>query len=192
MNKLFAYSIGVGLALVFIAFGAGVYFYMKNNPNVEPTETTEPTYESGWQGGTFTPKPTTNVTPTQTPTARTATITGADGQPVVVNDFKEFEITREDPNNPGQYYLAGGEDNDTLPFTVLYVDANQSFTIALYEEPLSVVREQAEQVLMKLLGIPESEMCRLPYTVLVPIWVSEIYSGRNLGFSFCDGATVLP
>jgi hypothetical protein len=35
-------------------------------------------------------------------------------------------------------------------------------------------------------------MCGLNYTVSVPYSVNAIYSGSNLGFSFCPDAVVLP
>jgi len=46
--------------------------------------------------------------------------------------------------------------------------------------------------LLQQLGISEQDACRLRYSVSVPFSVNPLYSGKNLGFSFCPGATPLP
>mgnify|MGYP000294716410 CR=1 FL=1 len=191
MNRLLAYSAGLGVVMVFLVFGIGLYFTFQSAPK-EPVvgENMEPIYQDSWQGGTFSQK-NTQVQTVQTETSNTIVVKGSDGEQITVNDFYQWEITVQDPNNPSYYYLDGIGD-DGIPFDILYGELDQSFTIRLKAEPLSQAREQAEQVLMKILGIPESSMCQLHYLVLVPYRINSVYAGKNLGFSFCDGATVLP
>lgn len=118
----------------------------------------------------------------------------AGGRAITTSDFKSDPQTETSTNIPGHYYLAGGLDpvGSGAPYSIFYVDSDQSFTIDLLQEPLSQTRQDAEQVLMKKLGITTTYMCELRYTVLVPVSVNSFYSGKNLGFSFCPGAVVLP
>ena len=74
-------------------------------------------------------------------------------------------------------------------YALLYFPEDQSFTVSLYSEPLAEKRIAAEQELLALLGITSDEACLLRHVVMTPWWVSEFYSGKNLGFSFCPGAT---
>jgi tetratricopeptide (TPR) repeat protein len=77
------------------------------------------------------------------------------------------------------------------PYLIDYLSQTQAFNIMIYEEPIGEVRQQAEQYLEQQLGISQTDMCRLNYTVIAPNSVNQIYGGQNLGFSFCPGATQL-
>ena len=102
--------------------------------------------------------------------------------------------------NAGYYYLGyhmkeGFPDptaSDNPPYVISYIDSTQYFNIALLQEPIGSVREEAQQYLMQHLGISQDQMCRLNYMVSVPDRVNSQFSSKNLGFSFCPGATVLP
>ena len=133
----------------------------------------------------------------------TITIPARDGTPVTVLDFTARETTIEDVQNPGVLYVAGspeyclidggcpkGADVDGVH--VLYNANDQSFTVALLDEPLSEVRRSAEQFLLLALGVREAELCTLDYYIGTDRGVSENYAGTNLGFSFCPGSVVLP
>lgn len=119
-----------------------------------------------------------------------------------VLDFLHNGITQPDPSNPGQYYVHQSTMDcygancistaDAQPFNILYSEDNQSFTIALLDEPLGRVRNQAEQYLIKVLGLTESQMCHLHYYLGTTSYVNPTYGGENLGFSFCPGAVKLP
>jgi hypothetical protein len=106
-----------------------------------------------------------------------------------------------DPINPGYYYLGyhlnQGTSTDatatsTPPYLITYISATHYFNIALLAEPIGEVRSQAEQYLAAHLGLTQDELCQLSYMVSVPDWVNTQYASRNLGFSFCSGATPLP
>jgi len=49
-----------------------------------------------------------------------------------------------------------------------------------------------EQFMLKTLGISQQQLCALNYSVGVTRYVNEQYTAKNLGFSFCPGAVVLP
>lgn len=115
-------------------------------------------------------------------------------------NFTNDPSTVKDPVNPDYYYLGyhvneGVPDptaTDNPPYVITYISTTHYFNIALLQEPIGIVREKAQQYLMAHLGITQSQMCQLDYMVSVPWRVNQIYSGKNLGFSFCPGATVLP
>jgi len=121
------------------------------------------------------------------------TVSTLDGNTLQVNDFKKNNLTVEDTNNKDHFYLSGGLDpvKDNAAYSILYVEFDQSFNVAILQEPLGEVRKRAEQELIKLLGVSQTDLCRLRYIVSTPNWVNEIYSGKNLGFSFCPGAVQL-
>ena len=108
-----------------------------------------------------------------------------------------------DIQNPGSYILAGSAGyclaDGTCPhgastdeFNISYNSASSFFNIVLLKEPLGATRVATEQFLGDRLGLSEQDMCVLNYFVGTPYYVSENFSGKNLGFSFCPGATTLP
>ncbi|MBP9710878.1 MAG: hypothetical protein KBD50_01285 [Candidatus Pacebacteria bacterium] len=107
-----------------------------------------------------------------------------------VKDFRKSATTVEDDVNKGTYYLAGN-DFATAAYTLMYIEGDSSFTITIFSEPIGEMRRKAEIDLLAKLGIAEPVACSLRYAVLVPASANEIYAGRNLGFSFCQGATPL-
>lgn len=186
------------IILIIVVLGAGAFFLLLRGSfsgtsdlsgtapgGVYPTQTTVVTPVgslSGGESGGGTSQP-----------AGTLTVTGATGGTITVKDFKEDPSTVPFPNDTTHYVLAGGlspSENNT-PYTILYVESDQSFTVSLLTEPLADIRHLAEQDLMDRLGINQVDACSLRYSVLVPYKVSAIYAGKNLGFSFCPGATKL-
>jgi hypothetical protein len=131
-------------------------------------------------------------------------ITGRDGRSITVRNFIENSITIEDPSNDGIYYLAGSSgvclEDGTCPtagqeqgFSTVYFTNDQSFAIAIKEEPLGEKRLAVERFLMQTLGISEEDMCALRYVIGTSPYVNETYGAiDNLGFSFCPGAVKLP
>lgn len=111
------------------------------------------------------------------------------------NDFLTSPDTYQDPVNAG-YYSLGNPINQaatsTTPYLIMYIESTRFFTIELVQEPIGEARTQAELYLEQRLGLSPSDLCKLNYTLSVPVSVSQEYAGRNLGFSFCPGATVLP
>lgn len=123
--------------------------------------------------------------------------------PIVVNNFLKNGVTVEDIENPGIYYLAGSVGyclkDGTCPagaaaenFIVAYDTSLQFFTISLTKEPLGTARADAEQFLIKTLGISQADLCNIKYFLSTTSSVNPFYAGTNLGFSFCPGATELP
>ncbi|PIT91482.1 hypothetical protein COU17_00655 [Candidatus Kaiserbacteria bacterium CG10_big_fil_rev_8_21_14_0_10_49_17] len=89
---------------------------------------------------------------------------------------------------PPDYLIAGGKEE---AYSVIYVGLDRSFTVVLQQEPLAEVRKEAENALLKALGISPDLACALPYLVAVPYEVNAFLYNKNLGFSFCEGATTL-
>jgi hypothetical protein len=129
-----------------------------------------------------------------TPVSNTPVIEihSANGGSMTVKDFTWNSQTVTSPHIPGHYFLAGGLDTTNAPYSIFFVTSDQSFTVTILQEPIGFVRQQAEQALSQILGVSAQSMCALRYSVLVPADVNQSYAGKNLGFSFCPGATPLP
>lgn len=125
-----------------------------------------------------------------------------DGSQVETLDFIDNGITAADPANPGNYFLAGGsgycDENgcasgaESDEFIITYLSEENAFSIALLKEPLRGARVSAERFLRGQLGITDAQMCSLNYYLSTDSYVNSQFSGLNLGFSFCPGATPLP
>lgn len=187
MNKV---VIIVSLVVVMVLLG-GVYFLFKPVAPGTTTTTTQP--GSQFPDTPYIPYP--NQSGSQEPGGQTSptstvAVNTSVGDTLLVSGFKGEEGTILDPNNPGHYYLGGSYSNSS-PYSLLYNESDQSFNITLYVEPIGETRLQAEQKLLSVLGISEADACYLRYWVGVPYGINQIYAGKNLGFSFCTGATPL-
>lgn len=127
------------------------------------------------------------------------------GQTAYVPDFIHDPRTIDETHITGvnQYLLAGttglcsnpkvrcatGPKN--APFNIIYAAADHAFTITLTQRPIGPARAQAEQYLMRRLGLPGSNMCLLKYFLTTTTYVDATYGGNNLLFSFCPGAVRL-
>ncbi len=118
------------------------------------------------------------------------TLVAPNGGTVTVLNFLDDPETVADPNNSGYYNM--GYSVGTSPYLITYIASTQYFNIVLLQEPIGQTRELAEQYLKQHLGISNSDLCRLNYTIGAPTFVSGFYGGASLGFSFCLGATKLP
>lgn len=124
------------------------------------------------------------------------------GGTILVYDFIKNGVTVQDTANADRYLLAGKLEYcasnprcQAAPaenYLVYYNSGEQSFTIALTEEPLGQARFEVEQFMLKTLGIEKAQLCSVVYYVGVDSYTNEQYAGKNLGFSFCPGATQLP
>ena len=135
--------------------------------------------------------------------ANTMTVAASGSGSITTNDFIHNGTTIPDAVNKGRYLLAGdlgycilkptdckaGSETD---FNILYDNVRQSFTIALLSEPIGQARIKMEQFMMQILGIRQADMCKLKYYVGTTSDVNPLYDSKNLGFSFCPGATQLP
>lgn len=133
----------------------------------------------------------------------TITFTNRSSDVIVVKDFIHNGETIADTVNPGSHVLAGTlgycladgtcpAGYPTTKFSVSYNAETHFFTVVLLEEPLGTTRLEAEQFLIDRLGVTTQTLCAVDYSVGTPYWVNEGYAGKNLGFSFCPGATKLP
>lgn len=134
--------------------------------------------------------------------APTITIGTYDGSAVVL-DFIHNGETWADTLNQGSYLLAGStgycladgscpHGAQTDDFTISYSNKDSFFNIVLLKEPLGSVRREAESFLQSRLGLVGKDICVLNYFVGTPYYVNQTFTGKNLGFSFCPGATKLP
>lgn len=114
-------------------------------------------------------------------------VPAADGTGIRVNDFM---ATRVEEETGGDVYLAGSR-NGTDRYRITYHVPLETFAVFLLAEPLKETRELAEQDLLRILGISESDACRLRYFVSLPEEVNPLYAGLDLGFSFCAESTPL-
>lgn len=190
----------IGIVTIFLgAIIAATVWYVLSRPDTAPQTSETPTTLP--IGGSL--SPVSSATTTFSEGVQTVSLATQDGSTIVANDFIRNGVTIPDTQNAGRYLLAGDLEYCVLDpqqcqagppvnFNVFYNSAPQSFTIALTDEPIGQARLEMEQFLLAVLGITEQQMCSLKYYVGVTIYVNSQFAGKNLGFSFCPGATVLP
>lgn len=76
-------------------------------------------------------------------------------------------------------------------YQTLYNAETNEFEIFLFEFPLADTRKRAETYFLQKLGINEQQACMLRVWVGVTPFASESLAWKNLGLSFCPGATDL-
>lgn len=190
MNKTLLITIGV----IFIALGALVFWLVGSKQQSQTSPSTTQTQPVGLPVAG-------DATQTQNPSQETLmSVATNNGGAIQTTNFMADPATVKDPINPGYYYL-GYHQNEGVadptatanpPYIIMYLSTSQYFNISLLQEPIGDTRAAVEQYLMQHLGITQSQMCELKYLVTVPDDVNSHYSGENLEFSFCPGATVLP
>lgn len=192
--KLIGWIVIIFLVILTIS---GIW-YVFSVPKIIPQNNVQPTTRLP-VGDTITPiSSSTAPHPSQTMTLATQ-----NGSTIVTNDFIHNGVTIPDKVNEGHYLLAGNlgycisnpQECQAAPtdnFTVYYNTISQSFTIELTKEPIGKSRLDMEQFMITALGIPAQQMCSLNYLISVTRYVNSQYTGKNLGFSFCPGAMVLP
>lgn len=188
------------IALIFLGsiIIAGVWFFFLRS--------TTPQLQNGQQGGVTLPVTGGGTGASSTsplPAGKIALSLRNKGSTIIVNDFIGNGVTLPDTVNPGRYLLAGNlgycypntqpcEAAPAVHYIVYFNAVTSAFTIALTGEPLGEARHSMETFLLSTLGITKEQMCNVDYSVNVTRYVSEQYTGKNLGFSFCPGAMVLP
>jgi hypothetical protein len=194
--KLIIWIVGTFLAIVVVS----VIWYVMLAPKTV-MQTTQPTTTLPISGS-ITPIATPPTT-TSSQSVQTMALTTQSGNVVTTNDFVHNGVTIQDRANTGRYLLAGNLDyclsdsqecqaGSSTNYNIYYESALQSFVIALTEEPIGQARLDMEQFLLPTLGITQQQMCSLNYYVGVTMYLNPQFTGKNLGFSFCPGATVLP
>lgn len=199
MNTKLIIVLTLGILTLSIVFG--ILWYVFSPPGTSQTTIGEPVTLPTSGGITV---PTQNPsTATSSQVANQISIKSQTGGTIAVNDFIHNGLTILDKANPGNYLLAGNlgycfnkpSECQAAPapnFYVYFYGASQTFVIALIKEPIGQARLDMEQFMAEELGISETQMCSLNYYVGVTRYINDQYAGRNLGFSFCPGATALP
>jgi hypothetical protein len=198
-TKLIIWIVGLLLGAV----GIGVVWYFVAAPSPAPQTTTQPSTTLPVSGSipSSPSSPSSPGTPTQT--VKTMNLATQSNEVVVANDFIQTGVTIVDKADTDRYLLAGNlgycfsdpqkcRAGPATDFTVYYNSGPQSFTIELTKEPIGQARLDMEQFLLGTLGLSQQQMCSLNYYVGVTIYVNARFTGKNLGFSFCPGATALP
>jgi hypothetical protein len=165
------------LALLIIV-GAGAFLFLRK-PSAEPVPTPSENpfgnTGSGTVGGGDVPP-------------GGIDISFSDGTRTSVPDFtKENQPAVAGPDTG--FEAAGSAEGD---YQVLYFPEDSYFLVTIFAEPIGENRARAESELRTRLGLTDAELCDLNADVFVTEDVNEFYSGADLGFSFCPGATALP
>ncbi len=186
MQKSIYTLLVLAIALVLV----GGFFYIKT---LKPTSTSNSSIPGGSISQlTDTAPGVVSQNPVKT-TAPVLSVRAYNGVLIKVKNFIADPAVYKDPNNSGYYYLAGGKPagGSIPPYQTFYFEGDQSFHVSLYDKPLAQTRQTAEAELMQKLGLTQDDMCRLNYWVAVGPGVDAKYDGKNLGWSFCPGATQL-
>lgn len=171
------------ISILFLTFGQKQSASTTNTQNQTTLPSASSNTTTGNQMGTKTSGGTTSQSSTK------LQIAANNGTTISVNDFIDNKATLKDPSNVGNYYLTGSSANG---YAIGYRASGQFFTIALEKEPIGGTRLMAQNFLLSALGINESQLCSLNYYVGTDVNTNSFYAGKNLGFSFCPGATALP
>ena len=183
----------VGALILLVAIIGGVLWFMLSEKQVQNDMPPGP-------GQNLFPSGTDISDPTQVVRSRSLSVPG--GGTLAVSDFLATGAVT-DAVNPGSYVLAGElgyclydgtcpKATDDTDFNISFDETTSEFTIVLLREPIGASRLEAEAFLRQKLGVKDSELCRIKYYVGVPYTVNTVYTGSNLGLSFCPGATQLP
>lgn len=195
--------------LVILLLGAGVagaFWYSSmlssTTPTAENTNTVQLPTELTPESSITIPKSPSGSATGQSQGATGFTVQDQNGVQVPSRDFIQNGTTIPDAANAGRYLLAGNlgyctdaqqcQAATSTDYVIYYNSGPQSFTIALTEEPIGQSRLDMEQFMLTTLGMSQQQLCSLNYYVGVTRYVNEQYTGKNLGFSFCPGATPLP
>lgn len=169
--------------IVIIVIGIVVFMLSKNTAPVPVGSTTTSTNPLGLPAGSV-PVSTTNPNGL----SGMLNIVLKDGTTASVPDFTKVNQSPT-ANAESGYRVAGSNTGD---FQILYYPQNSGILISLLSEPIGPVRLAAENALRITLGLSDSQLCTLTIEVRTTLSVNTTYSGRDLGLSFCPGATPLP
>ncbi|HEY5581415.1 MAG TPA: hypothetical protein VIK56_09655 [Rhodoferax sp.] len=132
--------------------------------------------------------------------AGTMNVKTKDGGTIQTKDFLHNGITIPDWNNRGYWLLSGTKGYcapnqkciaRTTAYAISYIEQTGYFGIDLLKQPIGKARREAEQFLLRILGVTPNELCRLDYQLSTNWRVDQKYAGVDLSFSFCPGATPL-
>lgn len=120
--------------------------------------------------------------------------TTKDGKVVSVPDFTygHPSVDVEDTAYTFAYVTQSLEGVEEDPRYGIVYGNDGSLVVGLYAEPWSTTRLAAEAKLRTLMPLPDPILCALPIEVTVPDTIENIYTGKQLGLSFCPNALDLP
>ena len=171
-------TIIAGVAVVLLA-GAGAWFIFSPHTFTQSTPTVSNPF-----GETTVPINTNQKTGISNP-IRVQSNTGQ----MDVKDFTKGAGVVTDATTSVSYFVHLVADKPEYEINYL---PDHTFYIGLFSEPIGKTRKTMTDDLVARLGITSKELCSLSARVAVPEWVNPSYSGKNLGFAGCPGATVLP
>jgi hypothetical protein len=171
-------------SLIVLLLGIGAWLYASRSEQSAP---------SGTDGTPSLPSSTTTTDGHSTAlSGPTITLVTRTGGSIAVPDFTAG-MTGYRLNTGTFYSITNNQETQGLAaqYEITY-GTDSSIAIALVKEPLSEARLAAESRLRDLLRLSDEEMCKLQVTVGVPYSTAQLFAGKNLGLSFCPGATELP
>ena len=95
------------------------------------------------------------------------------------------------PLGDGVYSLEGTRSDKSAGFSMVYYEMDNSYSIAVLNEPIAENREAASKYFLEVLQISEADACKLKVYIGTTYDVNQELSGQNLGLSFCPGAVKL-
>lgn len=122
------------------------------------------------------------------------TFTTKDGKVVSVPDFTygHPSVNVEETTYTFAYVTQSLEGVEEDPRYGIVYGNDGTLIVGLYAEPLGATRLAAEAKLRALMPLPDPILCALPIEVTVPDTIESIYTGKQLGLSFCPNALDLP
>jgi len=165
--------LGIALALLLVGIGC-MWWYMGQKPIEAPTQAT-----------------TTRALPRDS--GATIVLTTKTGKVVTVPDFTYGHPSVEVEDTGVTYVYVTQDDSLTEldPVYGIVYGSDSSIVMGLFAEPLADARLRAEAKLKELLPIPEPILCEMNIVVNAADTINPVHVGRNLGLSFCAGATAL-
>jgi len=159
---------------VLLAIGGAAFLLLRKEAPQEPEEIVPVTF------------PVEQVT--ELGVSDTVTLRLANGSSVQVPQFLSEEQSETASEENGLDVSFG----ESELYQILYFPEESYFLVSILDEPLKDARFAAEAELRAKLKLQDPALCALTLDVFVASDVSEIYSGRDLGLSFCSGAVQLP
>ncbi len=120
------------------------------------------------------PVPAENPTPTSIPTSDKINISN-----IQVSNFYK---TAGKIGKSGEVYLP----TDEKRYQILYTEKFNQFLISILASPFDDVRPEAEESLIKQLGISRGEACSLDVSITTPTFANPDFSGKTYKLSFCE------
>ncbi len=127
-----------------------------------------------------------------TPGDAGVTLPLANGESIDVENFLALPEVTPATYNENNYFLGNTfEDAQTAEYIITFDAETKYFNIILLKKPFAASRLAVETYMKETLGLSESQLCGLDYTVSVPGYVDEAASGADYRFSFCSGSVQL-